>query len=589
VTKEVTSALRLVRDLSGNSTSEGYLMLPDNFNEAFGDTAFGALKVLVVEYQDKRGNNMTAVWDEGSKLPRVFFNTPNARMFKLIVNPPPQDILEKVIAPVSLPGSAVGKIGMSRAAAAKEPTKVPEAWSSPGGTSTKSTDWLQDDIKPPPPVIPFIKYASPGPPQSPWLEADCTLPAFRILSLDGGGVRGVISAVILSRLVKAVPTLFENVDLIAGTSTGGLISLMLAAGYTPRECQRIYEYGCPLIFSKDLWRVYNPLKAKYAPEGREDLCRTYLGEERTLKDLKKHVVLTSFKLDGKVDQKGAFIQLNGGWRPAVFSNIPKLKGLIEPDYDLVAWDAALRTSAAPTYFPAHKGYVDGAMFANNPSMVAVSKACAHFPNVSPENIVVLSLGAGVYPMSIQSEPGDPLDWGIKDWVPYILDLMMDGDSLSSELLLRYMLGTPGKTFSPEQRYHRIDPLLPKYTELDDVASIPELIEIARNMDLTDSIKFVECHFSSAPTASDAFAQAAVRTAEWAKEQAKVQLSEVISSWSAPSSLSPPWGGVPFMSQDQPGGSTIKNDKPAQAKDEARDKVGAPKADAVDNPKSSEAE
>ncbi|KAJ1463677.1 hypothetical protein T484DRAFT_1873607 [Baffinella frigidus] len=39
-----------------------------------------------------------------------------------------------------------------------------------------------------------------------------------------------------------------------------------------------------------------------------------------------------------------------------------------------------------------------------------------------------------------------------------------------------MLGTPGKTFSPEQRYHRIDPLLPKYTELDDVASIPELIE-----------------------------------------------------------------------------------------------------------------
>jgi hypothetical protein len=46
--------------------------------------------------------------------------------------------------------------------------------------------------------------------------------------------------------------------------------------------------------------VYNPLKAKYAPEGREDLCRTYLGEERTLRDLKKHVVLTSFKLDGKV-------------------------------------------------------------------------------------------------------------------------------------------------------------------------------------------------------------------------------------------------------------------------------------------------
>ena len=145
--------------------------------------------------------------------------------------------------------------------------------------------------------------------------------------------------------------------------------------------------------------MYNPLKAKYAPEGREDLCRTYLGEERTLRDLKKHVVLTSFKLDGKVrpkrqrglgapcpdpsaralpawvtgrgrqtcfdhsfpvsfisflshslslsfsfslqvDDKGAFIQFNGGWRPSVFSNVPKLTGVIEPDYDLLAWDAA---------------------------------------------------------------------------------------------------------------------------------------------------------------------------------------------------------------------------------------------------------
>jgi hypothetical protein len=51
----------------------------------------------------------------------------------------------------------------------------------------------------------------------------------------------------------------------------------------------------------------------------------------------------------------------------------------------------------------------------------------------------------------------------------------------AELLLRYMLGSPGKVFSPEQRYHRVDPLLPRYTELDDVSSIPELVEIAKRM------------------------------------------------------------------------------------------------------------
>jgi hypothetical protein len=67
-------------------------------------------------------------------------------------------------------------------------------------------------------------------------------------------------------------------------------------------------------------------------------------------------------------------------------------------------------------------------------------------------------------------------------------------------------------------------------------------------DLTDSIAFVERHFSSTPSASDAFAQAAVRTAEWAKRQAsKVQLSEVISGWSAPSSLKPPWPVPDFPS------------------------------------------
>eukprot|EP00961_Rhodomonas_salina_P205503 2773845-Rhodomonas_salina.4 len=59
-----------------------------------------------------------------------------------------------------------------------------------------------------------------------------------------------------------------NADRLVFSGTGGLISLMLAAGYTPRECQAIYEYGCPLIFAKDPWRVYNPLKAKFSAKVR---------------------------------------------------------------------------------------------------------------------------------------------------------------------------------------------------------------------------------------------------------------------------------------------------------------------------------
>jgi len=81
-----------------------------------------------------------------------------------------------------------------------------------------------------------------------------------------------------------------------------------------------------------------------------------------------------------------------------------------------------------------------------------------------------------------------------------------------QLLLRYMLNSPSKNQNnPENRYHRIDATLPRYMELDDVSAIPLLVDIGQRLDLNDTIAFVRKHFSS-PAASDAFAQAAVKTA-----------------------------------------------------------------------------
>ena len=73
-------------------------------------------------------------------------------------------------------------------------------------------------------------------------EAHAANNTFRILSLDGGGIRGVLTTVILARIEKEFPHFIEkHVDLIAGSSTGGLIGLLLAAGYTPAECVEIYK------------------------------------------------------------------------------------------------------------------------------------------------------------------------------------------------------------------------------------------------------------------------------------------------------------------------------------------------------------
>lgn len=152
-----------------------------------------------------------------------------------------------------------------------------------------------------------------------------------------------------------------------------------------------------------------------------------------------------------------------GWRPAVFSNMPRAAGLVEPDTELMAWDAAMRTSAAPTYFPIYNGYVDGGIVANNPSMIAVTKAIAHHSNVTPRNVVVLSVGAGTFPRSSSIFTGSS-DWGISQWVPNLLDLLLDGDTVTIDMVMHYLLDSGGM-------YHRLDPQLPRQIALDDVAAV----------------------------------------------------------------------------------------------------------------------
>jgi hypothetical protein len=228
---------------------------------------------------------------------------------------------------------------------------------------------------------------------------------FRVLSIDGGGIRGILSAGILRRLVKSgrFPQLLEDVDLIAGTSTGGILALMIAAGYTPAEAQRLYMHHCPKIFTTTNARKYSPFSSKYENVYLRSMLNEYFQDLR-LDELPTPVMLTAFKIRADSDKETFFAHSGKAWHPSLFSNILKYDGKVGPDKLLCA-DVALRTSAAPTYFPAYQDYVDGAIFANNPALTALAKVTSHYRHLNLDRVAVLSVGSGAYDYYIPEEEG----------------------------------------------------------------------------------------------------------------------------------------------------------------------------------------
>lgn len=252
--------------------------------------------------------------------------------------------------------------------------------------------------------------------------------SYRILSIDGGGLRGVIPLVILERLDATVPGWRDNIDMFAGTSTGGLISLGLAHGKTPRELLDIYMEKGSFIFERSLWHEAKSLGdvtgPKYGSANREEVCKEILGTTTKLGDLKdgsgnlRHVVVASFDLDDKTDPDPNTRR----WKAKIFHNLPtKDNSGDELEY---AYRVAMRTSAAPTYFASFDGFVDGGVFANNPSMCALAQTqdARLKEAIKLGSVRMLSLGTGVYPFHLDGDES----WGLAEWTPHLVGLLMDG-------------------------------------------------------------------------------------------------------------------------------------------------------------------
>lgn len=306
-------------------------------------------------------------------------------------------------------------------------------------------------------------------------------PPDRILAFDGGGIRGVLTLVLLERLDEAVPGWRDRAGLLAGTSTGGIIALGLAAGMSPRELRELYETRAKEIFD-DSWLdnvrdLGTLVGAQYSLRPLSRVLRSVF-EDKRLKNLKRRVLVPAFDLDNRHRDP-----MRRSWAPKFFHNFPGP----DSDGDRLAYRVALYTSAAPTFFPSVDGYIDGGVVANNPSMAALAQVLdtRAVPRPAPlDKISLLSLGTGRNLMRIE---GDRHDWGQAQWVKPLMNIMTSGGMSMTDYQCRQLLGG---------RYHRLSPVFPPGLSIPMQAwrRIPELVAFAEAVDLGETAAWIRKHW-----------------------------------------------------------------------------------------------
>jgi patatin-like phospholipase/acyl hydrolase len=300
----------------------------------------------------------------------------------------------------------------------------------------------------------------------------------RILSIDGGGVRGVVPTIVLQRLSQE-PDLegwLDRVDLVAGTSTGGLIALALGAGRDVEVIRRLYVDRAKDVFADSFWDDIRDLGkilgADYDVANLRRELETIFGG-LTLADLQRRVLVTAFDLDNEDPTTRT-------WKPKIFHNFPG----DDTDGTRLVSKVGTYTSAAPTYFQSEDGYIDGGVFATNPSMCALAQT--QDPRIPADEradldtVRVLSLGTG---RSLVHVEGQSLDWGYLQWVRPLIGLMLDGTNGIADYQCAQIL---------RERYHRLAPTFPPDCEIgmDAVGDIPYLVEFAEQLDLGPTIEFL---------------------------------------------------------------------------------------------------
>lgn len=219
---------------------------------------------------------------------------------------------------------------------------------------------------------------------------------FKILSIDGGGIKGLYSATVLARLEEKASKLSgECFDMICGTSTGGLIALGLAIGIPAQELADLYFKHGNKIFPTSNYRFIRFIQSKI-----QTLRQTLFWGKYSNQALKKELELIYGKKKlGELNNLVCIPSFNlTSGMPRIFK-YPHKEGKFFMDREIPLVDAALATSAAPTYLPIHEFndtmYADGGVWANNPSMCGLLEALKYFvgPDKDYSHVEILSIAS----------------------------------------------------------------------------------------------------------------------------------------------------------------------------------------------------
>ncbi len=302
--------------------------------------------------------------------------------------------------------------------------------------------------------------------------------AYNILSIDGGGIRGIIPCTVLCEIEKRTnKPICELFDLMAGTSTGGLLALGVnvpengRAKYSAQDLLEIYQNQGDKIFPQKWSNVLKGVfDQKYNHRGLEELLEAYFGDA-DLKGVLKEVLVTSYETYTR--------------KPFYF--LSRLAKINEHENFLLK-EIARSTSAAPTYFEPAKvkeafSMIDGGVFANNPSVLALceAKEASKTVSIEPsaamekgmgaiiaygtplEEYFMLSLGTGMVKKSYPYEQAK--SWGQVEWLLPLIDILMQGVSESVHYEMLHLL----QDNNGRRDYFRLNPIIKD--DLSDMSDV----------------------------------------------------------------------------------------------------------------------